>query len=169
MHVPVRNSNIFTWDLSPVRLPALTITTNSTCIWEVSGSNLDRNTGYIDADTSWVSLVPPGKRLDSTSNWATVFSHQILSNVLCSSTHYATERVIKQLVNKTNRINKHWLNNSLELCPSWEATSRSATQEYSNIFLEPEGSLPCSQEPFAGSYPESDQSSPYHPHPIPLR
>jgi hypothetical protein len=28
--------------------------------------------------------------------------------------------------------------------------------------MEPEGSLPRSQEPFTSPYPESDQSSPYH-------
>jgi hypothetical protein len=31
--------------------------------------------------------------------------------------------------------------------------------------MEPESSLPCSQEPSTGPYPESDQSSPYHPNP----
>jgi hypothetical protein len=29
--------------------------------------------------------------------------------------------------------------------------------------MEPEGSLPCSQGPSTGPYPEPDQSSPYHP------
>jgi hypothetical protein len=33
----------------------------------------------------------------------------------------------------------------------------------SQHFMEPEGSLPCSQEPFTGPYPESDQSNLYHP------
>jgi hypothetical protein len=30
-------------------------------------------------------------------------------------------------------------------------------------FMEPEGSLPCSQEPAIGPYPQPDQSGPYHP------
>jgi hypothetical protein len=29
--------------------------------------------------------------------------------------------------------------------------------------MKPEGSLPYSQEPSMGPYPEPDQSSPYHP------
>jgi hypothetical protein len=29
--------------------------------------------------------------------------------------------------------------------------------------MEPEGSIPCSQEPSTGPYPEPDQSNPYHP------
>jgi hypothetical protein len=29
--------------------------------------------------------------------------------------------------------------------------------------MEPEGSFPCSQEPYTDTYPDPDQSSPYHP------
>jgi hypothetical protein len=33
----------------------------------------------------------------------------------------------------------------------------------SQQFMEPKGSLPCSQEPSNGSYPKPHQSNPYHP------
>jgi hypothetical protein len=39
----------------------------------------------------------------------------------------------------------------------------------SQHFMEPEGSLPCSQEPLSGPYSEPDRSSPYHPIPFYLR
>jgi hypothetical protein len=35
-------------------------------------------------------------------------------------------------------------------------------------FMEPEGSLSCSQEPSTGPYPQPDRSSPYHPIPTHL-
>jgi hypothetical protein len=33
----------------------------------------------------------------------------------------------------------------------------------SQLFMEPEGSIPCSQEPSTGQYPEPYQSNPLHP------
>jgi hypothetical protein len=49
------------------------------------------------------------------------------------------------------------------LSPAREATSCVATQELPQHFMKPEGSLPCSQQPSSGPYPEPDQSSSYHP------
>jgi hypothetical protein len=43
---------------------------------------------------------------------------------------------------------------------SCQLCSYSRTSQY---FMEPEGSLPCSQEPTTGPHPEPDQSNPYHP------
>jgi hypothetical protein len=49
-----------------------------------------------------------------------------------------------------------------ELSRSWEAANCAATQELTSNFMEPDGLLPCSQEPSTGPYPEPDRSSPYH-------
>jgi hypothetical protein len=43
---------------------------------------------------------------------------------------------------------------------SCQLCSHSRTSQH---FMEPEGSLPCSQGPFTGLDPEPDQSNPYHP------
>jgi hypothetical protein len=48
----------------------------------------------------------------------------------------------------------------MELRFSWEAASCAATQEFSNIFFEPEVSLLCSEELSTGSYPKPYQSQP---------
>jgi hypothetical protein len=51
----------------------------------------------------------------------------------------------------------------MERITSAEANIRLRRQEKPSLFLEPEGSLPCSQEPTTGSYSEPDESS-AHPH-----
>jgi hypothetical protein len=43
---------------------------------------------------------------------------------------------------------------------SCQLCSYSRTSQH---YMEHEGSLPCSQEPSTGPYPEPDQSNPYHP------
>jgi hypothetical protein len=43
---------------------------------------------------------------------------------------------------------------SCQLCSYWRTSQQ---------FMEPEGSLPCSQEPFTGPYSEPDQSNLYNP------
>jgi len=52
---------------------------------------------------------------------------------------------------------------SMKLRPSWEAGSHSASQEFPCLFMEPEGSLPCSQDPATGTYPDPNSSSPHLP------
>jgi hypothetical protein len=52
---------------------------------------------------------------------------------------------------------------SMKLSPSWEAASCAAIQKFTQYFMEPEGSLSCSQEPSTGQYPEPHRSSPYNP------
>jgi hypothetical protein len=51
----------------------------------------------------------------------------------------------------------------MEHSPSWEANSPSLSQEIPSILWNPEDSLPCSQEPITGPYPEPDESSPHLP------
>jgi hypothetical protein len=44
----------------------------------------------------------------------------------------------------------------------WKADSYSAYQKYPAFFMEPEGSLPCSQKPAIGPYPKLAESSSHH-------
>jgi hypothetical protein len=50
----------------------------------------------------------------------------------------------------------------MELSSSWEAASRSVTQEIPYILWNPKFHLPYLQDPSTGPYPEPDESSPYH-------
>jgi hypothetical protein len=59
----------------------------------------------------------------------------------------------------------YWLKYLKPTSWSWALLEMPPGCSYSRIFqqfMEPEGSLPCSQEPSTGPYPEPDQSSPYH-------
>jgi hypothetical protein len=44
----------------------------------------------------------------------------------------------------------------MERILSLQATNCAVTQEFLQIFMETKGSLPCSQEPSTGPYPEPD-------------
>jgi hypothetical protein len=46
---------------------------------------------------------------------------------------------------------------------TWEGNSRKSIQEDPLTLTEPESSLPCSQQPATGPYPEPDASSPHIP------
>jgi hypothetical protein len=50
----------------------------------------------------------------------------------------------------------------MQQCPSWEADSRSVSQEIPRL-MEPKDSVPCSQEPATGPCPEPDESTPHPP------
>jgi hypothetical protein len=78
------------------------------------------------------------------------YSSRIKMEAICSSEMSVDYQRITHNQQTTNQ-----LSNSLELSPS-ESTSCSATQEFPNIFTESVRSLPCSQQPATGLYPELD-------------
>jgi hypothetical protein len=53
--------------------------------------------------------------------------------------------------------------NSMEQNPSWETDSHPANHVISHLILEPEGSLPYSQDPAIGPYSEPDEPIPRPP------
>jgi hypothetical protein len=62
--------------------------------------------------------------------------------------------------NTTNNLSTNEQTNYMELNPTWKANSHLANQEIPPLFLETEGSLPCSQGPATGPYPEQVGSGP---------
>jgi hypothetical protein len=48
----------------------------------------------------------------------------------------------------------------MEQSPSWKAYSTLRESRNFPPFVEPEGSLPCSQDPANGPYTETDESNP---------
>jgi hypothetical protein len=79
----------------------------------------------------------------------------ISAKCLLHRPHYLTTR------NKWLLYITHTLTHGAEpFLGSFQLCSYSRTSQH---FIEPGGSLPCSQEPSTGLYPEPDQSSPYHP------
>jgi hypothetical protein len=52
--------------------------------------------------------------------------------------------------------------------PSSEADNHSASQEIPLSFMEPESSLPCSQETASGTYPETDYFPEIHSNILPF-
>jgi len=58
-------------------------------------------------------------------------------------------------------------NNNNMKSPSWEANSRSASQETPGILWNPKVQSPSWQEPTSGPSPESDECSPQHTIPLP--
>jgi hypothetical protein len=56
-----------------------------------------------------------------------------------------------KLTNWTNSLTDY-----MEQSPSWEADNHSASQEIPRRVMEPEDSLPCSQNPATGACPEPD-------------
>jgi hypothetical protein len=55
------------------------------------------------------------------------------------------------------------LTNSMEIKPFVRSHQLYSYSKISQHFMEPESSLPCSEEPSTGPYPEPDKSNPYHP------
>jgi hypothetical protein len=87
--------------------------------------------------------------------WPTEFLRKLSLLITCT--------VLRLTFLHTRHRQKYIKTNSMGQSPFSGAGSHSSSQEI--LRLLPEGSLPCSQEPITGPYPEPDESSPRPPHP----
>jgi hypothetical protein len=89
-------------------------------------------------------------------------AHLLIELTCAQNDEQYTDNGSEKVVNNTtlDDPSSFELTNSMELS-SCEASSHSAAQE-SQHFMEPGGSLPCSQESTTGRCTEPDESSPYH-------
>jgi hypothetical protein len=90
-----------------------------------------------------------------------------LLNLLYFTLLYFTYLLTYLLTHSLTHSLSHSLTHSMENNTSWEANRFSGSREIPCIFLEPDGSLPHSQEPATCAYPESDRSRPYPNIPLP--
>jgi hypothetical protein len=70
-------------------------------------------------------------------------------------------RHVYNLINKLVSSLEYFRTHGAE--PFLRSRQLSSHPKTSQHFMEPQGSLPCSQEPSTGQYPEPYQSTPYHP------
>jgi hypothetical protein len=120
-----------------------------------------------DGDTTYIqysaAFIPPSQ-CHTTCLYPTAVNYHWLSFILSSFHVASTQCQDQQSFKTTPCIIEH--NTSLitdgaePFLRRCQLCSHSRTSQY---FVEPEGSLPCSQEPSIGPCPELNQSSPYHP------
>jgi hypothetical protein len=134
-----------------------------TWIPEILGSNFGRHAGFAVWRVFMVFCLSFLAKAGMVPRWG---NGRILSNPFQLIIHQSSYHFILYSLSADSIIK--WSTKFLELSSSWEAASCAAIKNFPT-FMESEGSLPCSQEPSTGPYPESDQSSSYHPHPMAVR
>jgi hypothetical protein len=113
-----------------------------------------------------------------TSIFQTSSSYTITSNFSIVLQSYSWHQHNRTYPDSVARSGYHfWVHQQFEISVfeaptthswSWALLEKLPIVQYSRTsqhFMEPDGSLLCSQEPSTGPYPQPDQSNPYHPIP----